>query len=440
MTVTITRDFGHGLREYFVSPPSSDALEMAGPFVMELQKGPHTGFEGEMYVDGNGDMQLSLKTQGSMNVGADKANAFSNSKASGGARAVPKSCRFWSYFVMDGDELKLVKGQTDVANPTKLGKLMNRLDDTQENWWRTVGVYTLRSGRGGCARLSAASGVGTTLTFANPDMVRAFEVDDVIHAYDPAAYTSQPGVLATPRVGGTRVVQGRDEDAGTITIDAAWSGIGGAAGDIVGHQAYRQPAGGALTASLYGAATWLAYNTTDRTATALGVNRALDPGRTSGRLIQLPAGTPASQVVKKMLTAAGRFNIKINRIYAPSTAYDDVQANFLNQTRTGYDAETMRFGVEGCEFVGPGIRGPVLAEPYLWDESSGAQIYLGVIQDNWGYVTTEEGVGWDGLGRPENDGVPIIDTNGQGLLSASYGAVGQLVCRNPGKSIIVRVG
>jgi hypothetical protein len=442
MTVQIT-DLSYALREYWLAPPAQEALDKAGPLALDMQKGAHTSFEtAGMYWSGTGTGLLALRTRGSGNVGSDVANAITDSFSDSGVRFQPKAARYHAPYVIDGDELELLMGQSNAADPQGLTELMQRLNMIQQNWWKSFSVYSYRDGRGACASLAAGSAVGTTITLANRDMVIAFEIGDILVGYDPAVYNAAAlGVLSAARTGTVTVTQ-RDEELGTLTLSAAWStldGGSGAAGDFIGHRDYREQNTSQFS-GLYGIATWLSFNSADRTATALGVVRAADPGRIAGRFKSLPAGTPVSEVIKQMMTIAGRFSIRLNRVYAPSKAWNDVQANFQGQTRTSYDATTMRFGVEGAEFVGPNCRGPILCDPYLWDLKSGADIYVGLIDRNVGLVTTPAGVGWDQVGYAQKGGAPIIAAATTNNKKADYRAVGNVVVKNPNDAIVIRVG
>lgn len=426
------------LREFFAAPPSSDAVEEAGPWGSVVAKGSHTAIGGDMYWSSNGDGQLALRVSASGNGGSDKDFAFTNAKAESGVRAVPKACRWYFFFNMD-DDLMSLANQNDASGAAGADAAMRYMELTQRNFYRSYSVYSWYDGRGGCASLSATSLVGTTITLANKNMVRAFEVDDVIVAFDPAVYfATQPGVVSVTR-GPLSVltVTGRDEDLGTLTLSAAFSSIGGVAGDVIGHRANIPLAGTGLTATLYGVGTYVAMRTADRTISALGVTRSTDPGRIAGRFATMAAGTPTVEVLNKMGSLAGRFKIKISSIFCESDEYEDLARQYNNKRRYATDVTKLQFGADGFEAVFPYSTAGVMCDPYLWSIDSSDRIFVGLIEDNWRYVTTKDGVGWRLRGRAGENG--LHDTDGKGNLSAQYGAVGQLVTDKPHQAIVIRV-
>lgn len=436
------------LEEFFGAPPSSDAVEAAGSFARDIEKGPRTQVGGSRFWHGDGTGKLAQRTEGSGNGGADIVNSITDSKSEGGVQFQSKAARYWFIWRMHRDAFRLVQGQPDASADKNLSDTLRNLYFTQRNWWKSFSNYGWRTGRGGCARLAANAAVGTNIVrLARREMARAFERGDVLVGYDPATYNpTQPGVLATPRAGTVTVTQ-INRSTGDLTLSAVYNvGItGGAAGDIIGHRDYRQPAADPdnFTASLYGVGTYLSFSLADQSLTALGVNRANDTERTAGRYRQLSAGTPFRAVVDEILEVADAEGLPIDRIYCPTRAYKDIMRDFQNSQRRSVSdtmvMNQMRYGVRGAVFEGSMGEGIITTDRYLWDERSDADIYVATVSSDWGYATTEQGVSWAREGAVENAGGYFTKTEA-GQLQADYGGVGNLLCANTGRQIVIRVG
>lgn len=442
MATTLTQ-LAPFLKEYWFAPPSGATLEEMDPYAAMLQKGPPSGEFSSMEWTGNGDGLMSLVTQGSGNIGSNRTSAFNNSKSRAGVRATAFAARHRGYFVMDSDELHITLQKYD--GETGAATVMERLEDTKANFWRSRGPYLFQDGRGGVAALSATSGVGTTITLVNKNMVRAFEVGDVLKGYVPATYlATAPGVPATPRTG-TVTVTGRDEDAGTLTLNAAWTTLGGtgAVNDIVGHEAWipETASGSNLDrAGLYGMRSWVAFAAGEKTVTALGINRALDPGRSAGRLdTVLNTGAPTIEVLRRIKTLAARYNISPDMIMCPVEDTTDLDREFENQRSVPPDLSRGVFGMTGWQLRRQdGGLATVVGSPSLWDLNTNDRIFIATETRRWGFITDSRGIGWSQEGRPMGAGGLIV-TDGRGNLAAEYGCLGQHVCSNPSKTIVVRV-
>jgi hypothetical protein len=442
MATTLTQ-LAPFLKEYWFSPPSGATLEEMDPYAAMIQKGPPSGEFSSMEWTGTGDGLMALVTQGSGNVGSNRTSAFNNAKSRGGVRATAFAARHRGYFVMDSDELHITLQKYD--GETGAATVMERLDDTRTNFWRSRGPYLFQDGRGGVAALSATSGVGTTITLVNKNQVRAFEVGDVLKGYVVGTYLAGAiGVPATPRTG-TVTVTGRDEDAGTLTLNAAWSTLGGtgAATDIVGHEAWipEVASGSNLDrAGLYGIRSWVAFNTAEKTVTALGVNRALDPGRSAGRFEgNLTTGSPAIEVLRRIKTLCGRYKIAADMIMCPVERTTDLDREFENQRSVPPDLARGVFGMTGWQLRRQdGGLATVVGCPALWDLNTNDDIYIATESRRWGLITDSRGIGWSQEGRPMGSNGLIV-TDGRGNLAAEYGCLGQHVCSNPSKTIVVRV-
>jgi hypothetical protein len=442
MATTLTQ-IAPFLKEYWYAPPSGATLEEMDPYAAMMQKGPPSGEFSSMEWTGTGDGLMALVTQGSGNIGSNRTSAFNNSKSRGGVRGTAFIARHRGYFVMDSDELHITlqkyDGETGAAN------VIERLEDTRMNFWRSRGPYLFQDGRGGVAALSATSGVGTTITLVNKNQVRAFEVGDVLKGYVPGTYTATAiGVPATPRTG-TVTVTGRDEDAGTLTLSAAWTTLGGtgAVNDIVGHEAWipETASGSNLDrAGLYGIRSWVAFTAAEKTVTALGINRALDPGRSAGRLdTTLSAGAPSIEVLRRIKTLAGRYKIAIDMIMCPVERTTDLDREFENQRSVPPDFPRGVFGMTGWKLRRQdGGEATVVGCPALWDLNTNDDIYIATESRRWGLITDSRNIGWSQEGRPVGSNGLIV-TDGRGNLAAEYGCLGQHVCSNPAKTIVVRV-
>jgi hypothetical protein len=435
------------LKEYWFAPPSQETLDEIDPYAAMIQKGPPSGEFASMEWTGTGDGLMALVTQGSGNIGSNRTSAYNNSKSRGGVRGTAYAARQKAYFRMDSDELHITLQKYD--GPSGAATIMERLEDTPKNFWRSRGPYLFQDGRGGVAALSATSGVGTTITLVNKNQVRAFEIGDVLVGYDPAVYDAAAtvtaiGVPATPRTG-TVTVTDRNEDAGTLTISANWSTLGGgagAAGDIVGHQAWIPESSGSNLdrAGLYGIRTWVAFTAAEQAVTALGIDRSSDPGRTAGRLnTDLTKGAPTVEVLRKIKTLCGRYQIRPDIIMCPVEDTTDLDREYEDQRKTDADVVRGVWGMTGWALRRQdGGQATVVGCPGLWDYRSNDRIFIATESRRWGLITDSRGIGWSTAGRPMgNSG--LIDTDGKGDLSAEYGCLGQHVTNNPAKTIVVRV-
>jgi hypothetical protein len=444
---TLLSDLTYRLKEYWVAPPSAMALQDAGALARSLQKGPPSGTFASMKWNGTGDGLMSITTQGSGNVGSGKATAYANAKTEGGVRGTARAARYYSYFRMDEDELSMVLQSYD--GDVGAATVMEKMEMTRQNYWRAKSAYLWHDGRGGVAALASTSGVGTTITLVNRNQVRAFEIGDVLVGYDPAVYdaactVTALGVPATPRTL-TVTVTGRNEDAGTLTLNAAWSTLGagaGAAGDIVGHSAWRPATSSSNLdrAGLYGLRTWVAWTTAEQAVTALGINRATDPGRSAGRLITtLTAGTPTYEVIRSINESADRYGINYDVLYCPTEETTDLDRHFENQRSVPPDFARGIFGMSGFKSRRrDGGEATIVSDPYLWDYRTNDRIFIAHESEQVGIVTDQRNIRWSTEGRPGGSN-GLINTDGLGDLSAQYGMVGQLCNANPSRTIVVRV-
>lgn len=455
MTTTLAQ-LAPRLREYWVAPPTADAVSKAGPFCRLLKKGSHTSIGGGMYWESDGNGQLALRIGGSGNVGANRTNDIAQiTRTENNVRYVPQAASWWGRFDMASDQLKILPAdERSVVGGAN--KIMQQLLHVQRNWYRTTSAYYWRDGKAGVASLAAGSAVLTTITLANPSMTRAFEIGDVLVAYDPAVYAATaPGVVAVPRgapaLPGTDVVTitGRDDQAGTLTLSANFSSItGGAAGDIIGHFTARPIAGASVTAAtLYGVNTYLSFTAADRAVTnALGVNRTVDPDRTSGYFRTLPLNTPPSGVLEELAQIASEFNLSIDTIYAQPRNWIDLSRERNAKTRY-VRQNTMEFGATGVQIVLPNMpiddnsdqpgSAMLVTDPYLWDLTTNNDLYVALYTGNWGHVTTTDGIHWDSLGRPAGEnGLLSLDNTS---VTANYGAVGNLATDDPSNAIVISV-
>jgi hypothetical protein len=393
---------------------------------------------GSEFWRGSGDAQVASRTEGSGNVGSDILNAVLFSKSEAGVQWLPKASRRWSVWNMHRDAARLITNQGDVSSKGTTSELMRKLMFTQKNFWRSMATYGWRDGRGGCATITAGAGTAT-VTLASPSHVHAFEIGDVLVGYTPAVYdAAQPGVLSAV-LPGTVTVTARNPRTGTLTLNAVYNVAiaGGADGDVIGHLVYRQPTDANFSAGLYGFGTWCAMNPADTTVTALGVNRAIDPYRRGGYFSDIGPGATTRAAIDEVLRLSNEFSIPIDRIYAPASSAVDIQTDFTNQTRTSYDEKTMRFGAGGASFMGiNGVEGAILTDSYLYDLRSAAKVWVGMKTDQWGYVTTPEGIGWAPEGAPEFQGAPV-KSDSAGNLQADYGGVGNIICADPASVIVV---
>lgn len=444
---TLLSDVQYRLREFWVAPPSALALQDAGALCKSLQKGPAKGNLSSFKWSGTGDGLMAITTEGSGNGGSGKAVAYANAKTEGGVRGTPRAARYYFYYRVDEDEQAMMLQDYDAD--TGAATVMEQMEMTRKNYWRSKSIYLWQDGRGGAAALAATSGVGTTITLVNRNQVRAFEKGDVLVGYDPAvldaaATVTAIGVPATPRTL-TVTVTGRNEDAGTLTLSAAWSTLGagaGAAGDIIGHAAWKPPTSSSNLdrAGLYGIRTWVAWTTAEQSVTALGLNRATDPGRIAGRLdTTMPAGTQTYEIIRSINEAADRYNINYDVLYCPTEETTDLDRHFENQRTVPPDFARGVFGMAGFKSRRrDGGEAMIVSDPYLWDYRSNDRIFVAMETDQVGIVTDKRDIRWSQEGRPGGAN-GLINTDGLGDLSAQYGMVGQLCNANPSRTIVVRV-
>ena len=440
MTITLTQ-LAPALREFFASPVDKQALGVMGAFWKTLEKGPNTQVGGADFWSGSGTSRGSITYSVSQNIGSDTDHAATNSTTLEKAAPVANAALFHAFWRMNEDSASMAARGGLNGN-----EIIKTLRETRDAWHRQASGYCWQDGRGAIAAISAVN--GTVITLVNPQQVAAFRIGDHLSVYDPAVYdVTQPGVASAARAeavpGTAPVIASRNQDAGTLTLSAAigTTVTGAVTGDYIGHRTWRPLGGDAIhTRGLYGLRTFVAGTVAEQGLTALGVNRADDPSNLAGHLITLDAGTATDEVMSTIQSAAARFGIRPDIVYAPTDAHQDLARDFNEKKEYSVD---LRRGVYGTVGFGLGIPDApdamITTDQYLWDIRTNDQLYVATSLKDWGMITDHEGIGWRDQGRTQYEGVPITNVDGKGELLAKYAATGNVYCCNPNETIIVRV-
>lgn len=283
------------------------------------------------------------------------------------------------------------------------------LDNSKDQWGRSFSNYILRDGRGGCASLALNSEVGEIITLAHPDMTRAFAVGDYIISFNRDLYLSTPKRQKALSNLQTRLVVEVDHQLGTLKLDSPFSGIG-KAGDIIGHRTAQNQ--NTMFGNLYGLFTYL---DTDHT---------------------MPVGTPTQYALEYIQSICDRDRLKIDLILTGTEEWTDLARILSQKRKIVANPSKQTLEVVGFEKELPYSTATVLCDPYLWDLSSTDRLFVALVHEEWSFLTNDIGIGWQLRGNANDQ--QLVDSTGMGDLTGRYGALGQLVTKNP-TAIVVRI-
>lgn len=279
---------------------------------------------------------IVVQHTGSAGASADFATAQSNKNPSKFVKFMVDAMTDYAVDSIDGKLIAQAKGNSDA--------LVNGVKAVSDSLIYTIGRNIASNlygdGSGTIGVIATGSDVSTTtITLANATDVIRFEPNDKVQLWD--------GSSSTPRDSGATVtIVSVDPDNGTITADAAWNTISGAA---VSDHIIKE---GNFFNVATGFAGWLPDTAPGSTDNFFGVNRSVNPNRLAGVRVD----GSGSNVDEALVMAANKVAMYGGR---PDTAFInhmdfmDVVISRQSHLQIKDGTNTTHLGFESFKILGP---------------------------------------------------------------------------------------
>lgn len=272
------------------------------------------------------------------------------------------------------------------------GSLVRMLDksttDAQDKHRRRTAWQLWGNGGGAAAKLSAAS--GTTLTLANANHVRNFDIGD------PIEFSEDDGRAGAGVLSETREITNIDPDAGTLTIDSTIAGTA-LAGVTTGYFVFHEGDYGDDDHVLKGVTAYIgleAPGTNDEPTTIWGMTRTTRPDVLAGSRITPSANLTVVESIKETLVKAYRRSIDVTHLWCSPEIFNEVEMSLEGQRRYA-DEKVGKVGFTGLEFTS--LSGKVVklfADPDIPLGPSDEELVFGLNMPSWTFHTAEEWPMW----------------------------------------------
>lgn len=295
---------------------------------------------------------------------------------------------------------------------------------------RRIGVDLYRAGWGDVGQISAGQNLAlAVVTLSNPEDVMNFEVDQWLKFS-----SSQNAAILRGTDGANRLqVISRDEDAGTITLNAALNtivaGAGGviAASDFIFIEGDRQNSATPTRARMTGFEAWVPYNSADLTGAYWGVDRTIDKARLGGRRLDGTTMNIEEALTKGMVLSA-RGGGKPDYCFISYTRWLDLE-NSLGSKKVYADVEKAGVGFRALTLQGP--KGPVQVLP----DSACPVTRAFICQlDTWSFMAMGKPIGF-----LDEDELQMLRQSSSDGYEVRIGGYFQLGCRAPGFNTVVQL-
>lgn len=326
------------------------------------------------------------------NIPVQYSNSSSTSSKFNTAKENKRASKFSQMAVETADLFTLwaVDNKLITLSRDQKGSLVRMLDkattDAQEKHRRRTAWQLWGNGGGAAAKLSAVS--GTTLTLANPNSVRNFEIDDPIE-FAPDDGRGNDGLLD-----GIRYITAIDPDLGTLTIDTTAATIATlGANDYVFHEGDY----GADHHVLKGVTAYIgleAPGTNDEPTTIWGMSRTPRPEVLAGSRFTPSANLIVVEAIKEALTKAYRRSMKVSHLWCSPEIFNEVEMSLEGQRRYA-DEKVGKIGFTGLEFSSQsGNVVKLFADADIPLGPAGEELVFGLDMSTWTFHTAEEWPMW----------------------------------------------
>lgn len=304
------------------------------------------------------------------------------------------------------------------------------IDGTFKAAARRYGVDLFRAGWGDVGRLSATQALGTTVVqFDNFEDVMNFEVDMWLK-FSP----SQNAAVLRGTDGANRLqVTARDEDAGTITLNANLNSIAAGAGGVIAVSDFifiegdRQNSATPTRQRMTGFEAWVPFTGADLTGNYWGVDRTLDKTRLGGRRLD---GTTMNieEAMTKAMVLSARGGGKPDYAFISYTRWLDLE-NSLGSKKVYADVEKAGVGFRALTLQGP--KGPVQVMP---DSACPLSRAFVVQLDTWSFMSMGKPIGF-----LDEDELQMLRQSSSDGYEVRIGGYFQLGCKAPGFNVCVQL-
>lgn len=304
------------------------------------------------------------------------------------------------------------------------------IDGTFKAAARRVALDLFRSGWGDLSTIPAGQNLASaTVTFANPEDVMNFEIDEWVKFSSTQATAILRGTDGANRL----QVVSRDEDGGSVTFNAALNsiaaGAGGviAVGDFIFGEGDRQNSATPTRQRITGFEAWAPFNSADLTGLFWNVDRTLDKTRLGGRRLD---GTTMNieEALTKALVLSARGGGKPDYAFISYTRWLDLE-NSLGSKKVYADVEKGGVGFRALTVQGP--KGPVQVMP---DSACRVDRAVVVQLDTWSFLSMGKPIGF-----LDEDELQMLRQSSSDGYEVRVGGYFQLGCRAPGFNVSVQL-
>jgi hypothetical protein len=304
------------------------------------------------------------------------------------------------------------------------------IDGTFKGAARRYGVDLFRAGWGDVGNISATQNLAlTVVTLTNPEDVMNFEVDQWLKFSG-----SQNSALLRGTDGANRLqVTARDEDAGTITLNAALNSIAAGAGGVIAVSDFifiegdRQNSATPTRQRMAGFEAWVPFNASDLTGNFWAVDRTIDKTRLGGRRLD---GTTMNieEAMTKALVLSARGGGKPDYIFISYTRWLDLE-NSMGSKKVYADVEKGGVGFRALTIQGP--KGPVQV---MADSACPVTRAFAVQLDTWSFMSMGKPIGF-----LDEDDLQMLRQSASDGYEVRIGGYFQLGCKAPGFNVCVQL-
>ena len=309
------------------------------------------------------------------------------------------------------------------------GSLLRELADATESAMEKFKRSTIRklwgTGGGSIGKIATAGISGSTFTLDDKNDIRNFNIDDVLEFAADDGYTGSGGVWS-----GTRTVTALDEDAGTVTVDSALSGIVGlAAGHFVFHD-------GDYANCLKGVPAYItssAPGVSNIPTSIWGMTRTAHPTRFAGHRFT-GALAQVHEEVKDALTKAHIRNCKITHLFMRPESFTSLEMTLESNRRYDGEEKVGSVGFRSLEFISQGGQTvKCFGDPDIRLLPNGATPIYGMNLDSWTLHTAEEYPMW----LTEDGKKKFMTEENSNAVEGRIGGYGNLYTNSPHDNFVL---
>lgn len=293
--------------------------------------------------------------------------------------------------------------------------MSREIDGASHTVTRSLAIAMFRTGYGERARMSATSGLNTTVTLEDASQVRFIEKDMRLVA-------SQSIAGNTLRSGTAIVVTGRNVSAGTITLAANASTQSWAVSDYLFQLGDRENSATPARTKITGFAGWVPSTAPSAGESFHGLDRSVDDRLGGLRHNATQSGTIEEALLDGM-ALVGSEGAKTTHIVMGPNTYNKLVKTISTKVFVDIETETPGVGFRGIRVTGGSGTADVFADPNCPEGSA----YL-INIENWSLMYA----GDDLVYVDETDGLMFRKVSGEDTWQTDLVCCAALVCDAPG--------